>query len=238
MLPARPPVATTVVLQPSSSSMFENLIEILKASSRKIVYTEGTDARILESAARLKKDGFLTPVLVGSPEAVKAAAAKGGFDIAGLEILDPNNYDRFDEMVRKMVELRKGKMTPEECADSLKKSNYFGTMSIEPVAKQLNTRSWYSGAQIRKVTPAKDTVSKRILDTEVTIDTFFNNTTATVEDIAVLKPGDVIVLEHKIGEPVNVTLQNIPKFRASIGTKGSKYAVRIQSIVKGEEGDG
>ena len=45
--------------------MFENLIEILKANPRKIVYTEGHDARILESAARLKKGGFLTPVLVG-----------------------------------------------------------------------------------------------------------------------------------------------------------------------------
>ena len=35
--------------------MFENLIDILKANPRKIVYTEGPDARILESAARLKK---------------------------------------------------------------------------------------------------------------------------------------------------------------------------------------
>ena len=38
--------------------MFENLVEILKANPRKIVYTEGHDARILESAARLKKDGY------------------------------------------------------------------------------------------------------------------------------------------------------------------------------------
>ncbi|MBR4550161.1 MAG: phosphate acetyltransferase, partial [Oscillospiraceae bacterium] len=61
--------------------MFENLVEILKANPRKIVYTEGTDARILESAARLKKAGFLTPILVGNVEAVKDAAEKGGFDI-------------------------------------------------------------------------------------------------------------------------------------------------------------
>ena len=99
--------------------MFENLIEKLKANPRKIVYTEGTDARILESAARLKKDGFLTPVLVGNVEAVKAAAEKGGFDIEGLEILDPLTYDRMDEMVETMVALRKGTMTPEECREAL-----------------------------------------------------------------------------------------------------------------------
>ena len=111
--------------------MFENLIEILKANPRKIVYTEGTDARILESAARLKKDGFLTPVLVGEVEAVKAAAEKGGFDIYGLEIIDPKTYDKMDEMVETMVALRKGKMTPEECRANLLKSNYFGTMLVK-----------------------------------------------------------------------------------------------------------
>ncbi len=35
--------------------MFENLIEVLKANPRKIVYAEGPDARILSSASRLNK---------------------------------------------------------------------------------------------------------------------------------------------------------------------------------------
>ena len=56
--------------------MFDKLIDILKANPRRIVFTEGPDARILEAASRLKKDGFLTPVLVGNVEEVKAAAAK------------------------------------------------------------------------------------------------------------------------------------------------------------------
>ena len=74
--------------------MFENLVEVLKANPRKIVYTEGTDARILESAARLKQGGFLTPILVGNGEDVNAAAKAGNFDIEGLEIIDPANYDK------------------------------------------------------------------------------------------------------------------------------------------------
>ena len=111
--------------------MFENLVEILKKNPRKIVYTEGTDARILESASRLKKDGFLTPVLVGNVEDVKAAAAKGGFDIEGLEILDPETYEGMDEMVETMVALRKGKMSAEDCRKNLAKGNYFGTMLVK-----------------------------------------------------------------------------------------------------------
>ena len=140
--------------------MFENLIEILKANPRKIVYTEGTDARILESAARLKKDGFLTPVLVGEVEAVKAAAEKGGFDIDGLEIIDPKTYDKMDEMVETMVALRKGKMTPEECRANLLKSNYFGTMLVKMgVADALLGGATYSTADT--VRPALQLVKTR-----------------------------------------------------------------------------
>ena len=127
--------------------MFENLIEILKANPRKIVFTEGPDARILEAAARLKKGGFLTPILVGKVEEGKAAAAKGGFDIEGLEILDPLTYAGMDEMVAKMVELRKGKMTEEDCRKALSKGNYFGTMLVKMgVADALLGGATYSTA--------------------------------------------------------------------------------------------
>ena len=111
--------------------MFENLVATLKANRRKIVFTEGSDARILEAATRLKKDDILDSILVGNVDEVKAAAAEGGFDIEGLEIIDPANFDKFDEMVSKMVELRKGKMTEEQCRAALSKGNYFGTMLVK-----------------------------------------------------------------------------------------------------------
>ena len=62
-------------------SMFEFLIKKLKAHPRKIVFTEGTDPRILEASARLLSGTFLTPVLVGNPAEVQAAAEEAGFNI-------------------------------------------------------------------------------------------------------------------------------------------------------------
>ena len=111
--------------------MFDRLIEKLQASPKKIVFTEGHDPRILEAADRLKKGGFLTPILVGDVETVRAKAAEGGFDIEGLEILDPATYPAMDAMVEKMVELRKGKMTADDCRAALSKGNYFGTMLVK-----------------------------------------------------------------------------------------------------------
>ncbi|MBE6978154.1 MAG: phosphate acetyltransferase [Ruminococcaceae bacterium] len=111
--------------------MFNAMIEVLKANPRKIVFTEGHDARILEATARLVEGGFLTPILIGNVEEVKANAAKGGFNIEGVEIIDPLTYEGMDEMVAEMVALRKGKMSPEECKAALSKGNYFGTMLVK-----------------------------------------------------------------------------------------------------------
>ncbi|MCD7749729.1 MAG: phosphate acetyltransferase [Oscillospiraceae bacterium] len=112
--------------------MFEELIEALKAAEKKtIVFTEGTDARILEATDRLMKGGFLQPILIGVVADVQAAAKAGGFNIDGVEVIDPATYPEMDAMVDKMVELRKGKMTPEDCRKNLLKGNYFGTMLVK-----------------------------------------------------------------------------------------------------------
>ncbi len=111
--------------------MFQQLIDTLKANPRKIVFTEGTDPRILEASARLLSGTWLTPVLVGKESEIMAAAEEQGFNIRGAIIMDPETYPRMDEMVQIMVELRKGKMSPEECRATLMKSNYFGTMLVK-----------------------------------------------------------------------------------------------------------
>ena len=110
--------------------MFKKLISILKEHPRKIVFTEGTDPRILEASARLLSGTFLTPILLGNEDEVRAAAEDAGFNIRGAVIIDPEKYENMEAMVAKMVELRKGKMTEDEVRAALKKSNYFGTMLV------------------------------------------------------------------------------------------------------------
>ncbi|MEA4966456.1 MAG: phosphate acetyltransferase [Oscillospiraceae bacterium] len=111
--------------------MFTKLLAALQANRRTIVFTEGLDARILEAADRLLKEDLMNVILIGNQDAVKAAAAKGGFRIEKAELLDPATYEGMDEMVAKMVELRKGKMSEEDCRAALSKGNYFGTMLVK-----------------------------------------------------------------------------------------------------------
>ena len=147
--------------------MFGKLIDILKKSPKKIVFTEGTDPRILEASARLLSGTFLTPILVGKESDIRAAAEDAGFNIRGAEIYDPENYEKMDAMVEKMVELRKGKMTADECRAMLKKGNYFGTMLVAMgIADALLGGATYSTAdtvrpalQLVKTKPGNSIVS-------------------------------------------------------------------------------
>ena len=147
--------------------MFNAMIETLKANPRKIVFTEGHDARILEATARLVEGGFLTPILIGNVDEVKANAAKGNFNIEGVEIIDPATYEGMDAMVETMVALRKGKMSSDECRALLVKGNYFGTMLVKMgLADSLLGGATYSTAdtvrpalQLVKTKPGANLVS-------------------------------------------------------------------------------
>jgi phosphate acetyltransferase len=111
--------------------MFNAMIQSLKQKKRKLVFPEGPDPRILEAASRLHKEEILEPILVGSREEIEASAGKRGISIDGIEIIDPLNFPEMDKMVQTMYEIRKGKMSLEECAAALQKSNYFGTMLVK-----------------------------------------------------------------------------------------------------------
>ena len=111
---------------------FGKLIEELKKDPKKIVFTEGTDPRILEASSRLLASTFLEPILVGDEKEIFEVASEVGFNIRGAKIVTPETYDRMDEMVDTLYELRRAQgMTKEEADKLCHQGNYFGTMLIK-----------------------------------------------------------------------------------------------------------
>lgn len=147
---------------------FGQLIEILKKNPKKIVFTEGNDPRILEASSRLLASSFLHPVLVGDEQEIQKVAEESGFNIRGAEIIDPKNYDRMEEMIDTLCELRKKKgLTREDAQKMLSQANYFGTMLVKMgIADALLGGATYSTAdtvrpalQIIKTKPGSSIVS-------------------------------------------------------------------------------
>ena len=112
--------------------MFGKLINILRENPKKIVFTEGSDPRILEASSRLLASTFLAPILIGNKDEIAKSAEESGFNIRGAEILDPEEYDEIDEMAQCLYEIRKNKgMTLEKAKETCKHANYFGTMLVK-----------------------------------------------------------------------------------------------------------
>ena len=130
---------------------------------------------------------------------------------------------------------------------SLRAGDETGLMSIciphaavEPVVNQLNTRMLFSGSGYQEgvhddVHTAH--ISQKLIHAPVSMVALFDQTPATVADIVNLQIGDVIRLNHSLDQPVTVKVQHIPKFRANVGTMGSKYALQIVDIIKEEKQD-
>lgn len=147
---------------------FGQLIGVLKKNPKKIVFTEGEDARILEASSRLLASSFLHPILVGDEEKIALAAEDCGFNIRGAEIINPAKYEKLDEMVELFCELRKSKgVTPEQARKTLMQTNYFGTMLVKMgIADSLLGGATYSTAdtvrpalQLIKTKPENNIVS-------------------------------------------------------------------------------
>ncbi|HBQ76125.1 TPA: phosphate acetyltransferase [Clostridioides difficile] len=111
--------------------LFDMLEQKIKAHQPKIVFPEGIDARVLGAAVRLKKDGLVTPVVIGPRVQIEETATANGIDVTGLDTIDPASYAGIDELVASFVERRKGKATEEQArAVILKDVNTFGTMLV------------------------------------------------------------------------------------------------------------
>lgn len=109
-----------------------NIIDELKAKvegkNMKIVFPEGEDVRIMGAAVRLKKDGLITPILLGNIEEIEKVAKENNFDISDIEVIQPEKAEDFEELVDAFVERRKGKATKEQALEQIKVPNYYGTM--------------------------------------------------------------------------------------------------------------
>ena len=110
--------------------VFENLKANLIGKNARIVLPEGEEPRILQAAKRIVKETDVTPVLLGNPDKIGNYLEIEGI-LEGYEVINPQTYPDFEEMVASLVERRNGKMTEEEARQILKDDvNYFGVMLV------------------------------------------------------------------------------------------------------------
>ena len=112
-------------------NFLEQIVSRAKSDIKTIVLPESTDIRTIKAAAMIQKQGIANIILIGNKDEIKKLA--GDLDISKAQIVDPADFDKFDEYVNTLYELRKAKGMTIEQARKLLSENvlYFGIMMVK-----------------------------------------------------------------------------------------------------------
>jgi len=106
---------------------------------------------------------------------------------------------------------------------------------LEKVIDKLNTKYWYSTMKLRDDKSYKELIEIAISKANVPLRAVLGKSTISVNDFVNMQRGDIIKLNSKVDDELIVYVGNISKFTALPGASSGTYAVKISSIIRGEE---
>lgn len=108
-------------------------------------------------------------------------------------------------------------------------------LTLEEVIDKLNTKYWYSNMQDQDDTDYAEAIEALIQRARIPVKAVLGNSVISVNDFAMLQPGDIIRLDRKVEDELDVYVGNIRKFTALPGSAGDNYAVRVTSVIREEQ---
>lgn len=106
---------------------------------------------------------------------------------------------------------------------------------LEEVMDKLNTKYWFSTMKEKDENTYEEVIETLISKAEIPIRAILGSSTISVNDFVNIQKGDIIKLNSRVGEELDVYVGNIKKFKALPGTSNDDYAVRVTSIIREEE---
>ena len=118
----------------TTPNMFQyQLVQRAKTQKKRIVLPESNDDRILTAAARFSNINVVDIILLGDPATIRNQVSQLGLNMNydNIQIINPADFERFDEYAQTFYELRKHKNVDINMArDIMNDVSYFGTMMI------------------------------------------------------------------------------------------------------------
>ena len=108
-------------------------------------------------------------------------------------------------------------------------------ITLEDVIDKLNTKYWYANMQQYDETDYADAIETLIRKAQIPIKAVLGTSTISVSDFSMLQIGDIIRLDRKADEELDVYVGNIKKFAALPGAAGDNYAVRVTEVIREEQ---
>jgi len=81
----------------------------------------------------------------------------------------------------------------------------------------------------------RKSLERYVLSSEIDLSAILGKTIITLEDLLNLEEGDVIVLDKKIEEPVEIYVEGVPKMLGKLGVFKNRMAIQVQKFLTLEE---
>jgi len=115
-----------------SQEIMRRIIHRAQREPKRIVFLEGNEPKILRACQVILDEGIARPILLGERKVIEQNILELGLELDKAVIVDPRNFERFDEYVTEFHRLRSRKgITRKEATKLLTVNrNYFGAMMV------------------------------------------------------------------------------------------------------------
>ncbi len=111
--------------------LIEKLVERLKRHPQRVVFPEGSDLRIIETAHHFASQKLGVPILIGDKSQIRTRAEQLGIKIDKIRIIEPHRSSDWEHFVQKLQGIRRfRKITDMEVSGYLENPNYFATLML------------------------------------------------------------------------------------------------------------
>ena len=108
-------------------------------------------------------------------------------------------------------------------------------ITLEDIMEKINTKFWFSTMQEMEDESYQENIEALIRHVDIPIKAVLGRSTISVADFGNIQVGDIIRLDRRIEDELDVYVGNIKKFSALPGSNKENYAVRVTSVYREEE---
>ncbi len=113
-------------------SLIERIKEKAKSSVKTIVLPEGDEARTIQAAAIVQREGIAKPILLGNEQLIRLKAEELKVNLSDIRIVDPAGSPEHKRYAEALYELRKAKGLSLEQAEKLATDvMYYGILMVK-----------------------------------------------------------------------------------------------------------
>lgn len=105
---------------------------------------------------------------------------------------------------------------------------------VEPVIDKINTKYWYSTVDVKSNELYRKMIEDTLNRAQIPVRAIMGRSAISVNDFIHLQVGDIIKVDTKVEDELDVFVGNIKKFSALPGAHDDAYAVKIKSVYREE----